>query len=457
MLSIFSQLIFGSPNLFGNQSDAFKTLNWRDKSLSFDLRNSELELAEGEQLIACFYPIEDIKGNPNELGVLKLTNLRLIYICCDKKRVNLSIGWRTVSLAFKQNLKDSLGRTRTSLCILIKYESTKYEFVFNKMPSAETGRGNEVDLWDCQGDWGLLMKLRKFCKEKSLPVSHLSPMYLDDPFDVVFKVWQSYKQTQLFRHCRANLSHLLSSNRTEVDVDPATNQLTHPLSVGDINKLPSEDSIEIYKNILHYESRSVRYTGVLILTNLRIIWIDDSLPLRNMSIPYIRIGSMKLKQSDRLIINTLDYVATTTHIELRSPKSGSTAMKFVFEQAQDLYTLFKARPRFGPESCEDCINFASYLRPVEEYFNSLDDSLGRNIENFGPAQVSSEQIHTVDLDTNTLTSRSNQYSKFAIDEDVDRAESELAGYKSKLNSYFSEKPIVEDKELIYSLGESIKF
>lgn len=276
MLSIFSHFIFGNSSLFGKHGGSGGPSTWKDKSLCFDLHQSDLELKHGEQLIACFFPIEDVKGNQDELGLLKITNLRLIWICCNKKRMNLSIGWKTVSLAFEQNLKDSLGTPVVSLCILTKYESTKYEFVFNKMPAYS-------EVLDGQENWDALLQLKRFfLNDKSLVTTHLSPMYLDEPFEVVFKVWQSYKQTHLFRHCASNLTHLVSTEQG------SNSQAIGMVKVSEIIKLPSEETIDVYTEIIQLESQSAKYVGTLILTNVRLIWIDEVLPLRNLSIPYIR-------------------------------------------------------------------------------------------------------------------------------------------------------------------------
>lgn len=276
MLSLFSQFIFGNAGFFGGQGSS-SSPSCRDKNLCFDSRPSELELDIGEQLIACFFPIEDVKGNPDEVGVLKVTNLRLIWICCDKKRVNLSIGWRTVSLAFEQNLKNSLGATVTSLCVLSKFESTKCEFVFNKMPAYDY-------IWNGQIDSeSALVELRRFLKsDRTLIAGFLTPMYLVDPFEVVFNVWQAYKRTHSFRHCRSNLTDLFSPTYMNQA------QSKSPIRVDEINRLAGEEILDVYGGIIQSETRLVKYTGTLILTNIRLIWVDDALLLRNLSIPYVR-------------------------------------------------------------------------------------------------------------------------------------------------------------------------
>jgi len=271
MLSIFSNLVTKSSNLFRGQKGNVKSLTWRDEGLYFDLSSTDLEINHGEQLIASFFPIEDVKGNQDELGLLVVTNLRLVWICCSKKRINLSIGWRTISLVFEQNLKDPLGLPITSLCVLSKHDSSKYEFVFSKMSSREVLSG--------QDNWEALAQLKKFRQgNKSLSVGYLTPMYLEDPFQVTYKVWQSYKRTHLFRHCRSNLTNLLDvSSRNQPSIE-----------AHELNCLPGEETIDIYHRIQQSESRAIKYTGTLILTNVRLIWIDGVLIQRNISIPYTR-------------------------------------------------------------------------------------------------------------------------------------------------------------------------
>lgn len=277
MLSLFSHFIFGNSRLFSGGQSSSSSPSWRDRNLCFDSRTSEMELDHGEQLIACFFPIEDVKGNPDDLGVMKLTNLRLIWICCNKKRVNLSIGWRTVSLAFEQNLKNSFGSPVTSLCVLSKYDSTKYEFVFNKMPAYDYIWNGQVD------DTSALNELKKFLKsDKTLTSGYLTPMYLIDPFEVVFQLWQAYKRTHLFRHCRSNLTDLFPSTYIN------QRQSNSPIKTDELNRLAGEEILDAYGGIVQSETKLVKYTGTLILTNVRLIWVDDALLLRNLSIPFTR-------------------------------------------------------------------------------------------------------------------------------------------------------------------------
>lgn len=284
MLSLLSQLIFGTNQTSGSAKGLLTnssswsdsswpgTNTWKDKSPCFDLRNSDLQLEQGEQLLAAFFPIEDVKGNQEELGVLKITNLRLIWIRCDKRRVNLSIGWHSVSLVFEQNLKDSQGSPKPSLCVIAKHGSTKYEFIFSKI------RAYSETVWSSQDEnWRVLTELKRLYKyEKHIIIDRLTPMYLADPYDVVQKVWTAYRRTGLFRSCRSNLTHLL--------IKTGSTQ-THG---GEINKLPGEEVIDSYTDIVVEESKGIKCPGLIVLSNIRFIWIADSLSLKNLSIPYTR-------------------------------------------------------------------------------------------------------------------------------------------------------------------------
>lgn len=252
------------------------------------------------------------KDNQNKYTNIRASfsnSLRLIWICCDKKRVNLSIGWRTVCLTFEQNLKDSLGSPVTSLCVLTRYESTKYEFVFNKMPAY-----NEV--WNSQDSWSAMVQLKKFMKkDKSLLVTHLTPMYLSEPFEVVFKVWQCYKQTCLFRHCRANLAQLIPNN------EPSQPQA---LKIDDINKLPNEEIIDTYPGIVRHESRAIKYVGILVVTNVRLVWVDEALQMRNLSMPYIRSKYLLNRLS---LISSIHSNSNFNRVYLKLNRSSSNRMR----------------------------------------------------------------------------------------------------------------------------------
>lgn len=461
MLNALSQFIFGnasSRTIFGRVRDGSKLPIWKDRSLCFDLKSQELELNQGEQLIACFFPIEDVKGNPDDQGLLKVTNLRLVWVCCKRRQINLSIGWHTVTMTFEQNLKDPLGQVSTSLCILSRYESTKYEFIFNK-------KGCQLDSWDDSDIW--TSQLDTFVKDKNLQLTQLSPTYLIDPFTTVYKVWQCYKQTNLFRQCKSNLTHLLTR---DTSIQYAGQQCGFRLS--ELNRLADEEILETYTSVEWIESKTTKYVGTLLLSNIRILWIDENIPLRNLSLPYIRVESIKLRQGgDRIIINTCDYVYNMTSIKLRlvSTKVPTMALKrneniqdqqqtqtrALFDQIQNLYTLYKSRPKYGPESCDDCISLISHLKPVESLLRVV-ESAPVDMSGSAAMHYRKSTDHSVNLATSGgIGTDAKVQFKRTYDEQLESVEEELASNNIdyKLGNYLDERPLRYDRDLVYSKGK----
>jgi len=172
----------------------------------------------------------------------------------------------------------------------------------------------------------------------------------------------------------------------------------------------------------------------------------------------IAVNSIDLKQEDRIILNTRDYLATSRQVELSQQKSGDAKMekpKLLFEQIQNLFNLFKTRPKFGPESCEDCINIMSQLRPMEYYFESMDSQLeGTGIAN---GLNGSRPDYPIELETNNDEEFAHQGkdSMDPHDRNLDETESDLSNYHAKLRDYLDEHPVERDKNVFYSKGKCL--
>jgi Bardet-Biedl syndrome 5 protein len=70
---------------------------WQDREIRFDLPLELLKPRRGETEIDSINSVEDTKGNNGLKGHFSVTNLRLIWLCHDDPRTNLSIGWACVS------------------------------------------------------------------------------------------------------------------------------------------------------------------------------------------------------------------------------------------------------------------------------------------------------------------------------------------------------------------------
>lgn len=144
-------------------------------------------------------------------------------------------------------------------------------------------------------------------------------------------------------------------------------------------------------------------------------------------------------------------MSISNQVEFRAQRSNDLKRtKQIFEQVQNFYLLYKSKPKYGPESCEECIEVMSYLRPTENYIDSSSDN---RVENFGPMRT--RDGLKSDLGATGLSYKSGSVmseEQSATSESVE--EVDLTDYRSKLNSsYLDERPIEFDQDVIYSKGE----
>lgn len=152
-------------------------------------------------------------------------------------------------------------------------------------------------------------------------------------------------------------------------------------------------------------------------------------------------------------MNTYDYLATSSQIEFRAQRLNDLKRtNVIFEQIQNLYSLYKSKPRYGPESCEECIEVMSHLRPTEDYIDSAKSEL--ELDNLGPARTR-ESIPTGRFEGASQSSRGDK-SDPVDDEQLaarDNFGQELTDYCTKLTNYLDDRPVEHDREVIYSKGK----
>lgn len=131
--------------------------------------------------------------------------------------------------------------------------------------------------------------------------------------------------------------------------------------------------------------------------------------------------------------------------------------------------MHRSRPRYGPESCDDSLNYIAHLRPVEYLFAGLQDDsfmasiVNRDLDNFGPEANRSDRSvlrqdeNIIINDPNENKARQNANDVMNEDDDEqDDIENDFG--KSRIDSYLNERPLNRDAELIYSeeLGLTIE-
>jgi Bardet-Biedl syndrome 5 protein len=100
---------------------------WQDREVRFDIEPEEVKERLGEEFLAIFNPVEDTKGNNGMRGILKISNLRVVWITPRTNSLNLSIGLKSVVDVKKKNTQSKLRGVITALHLTAKGPSTRYE------------------------------------------------------------------------------------------------------------------------------------------------------------------------------------------------------------------------------------------------------------------------------------------------------------------------------------------
>ncbi|OUC43815.1 hypothetical protein D917_09508 [Trichinella nativa] len=104
---------------------------WEDRDVRFDVDSKHLKLRNGEFIVDKSHGIEDTKGNRGQKGTLIVTNLRIIWLSHASSKINLTIGFNSITaIRTRTTLSKLVGKTE-SLYVLTKPGSTRFEFIFS--------------------------------------------------------------------------------------------------------------------------------------------------------------------------------------------------------------------------------------------------------------------------------------------------------------------------------------
>lgn len=257
---------------------------WQDREIRFDVPFQQLKPRRGEMEIDCINAVEDTKGNNGEKGALSVTNLRIIWCCHKDPRTNLSIGFNCVhSINIRTTASRLRGNTQ-GLYVMTKYNNSRFEFIFTSLVKN-------------------------------------SPRL----FTTVQAVYRSYETTKLYRDLK--LRGAIIKDRGLI-------------------LLPDEDVYNKVDGVWNLSSDQGNL-GTFFVTNVRIVWHANLAENFNVSIPYLQIKAIKVRDSKfghALVVET-------------SPLSGGYILGFrvdpheklkeVFKEIETLHEVYSANPLFG--------------------------------------------------------------------------------------------------------------
>ncbi|XP_014941390.1 Bardet-Biedl syndrome 5 protein isoform X5 [Acinonyx jubatus] len=207
---------------------------WEDRDVRFDVSSQQMKTRPGEALIDCLDSIEDTKGNNGDRGRLLVTNLRIIWHSLALPRVNLSIGYNCVLNITTRTANSKLRGQSEALYILTKCNSTRFEFIFTNLVPG-------------------------------------SPRL----FTSVIAVHRAYETSKMYRDFK--LRSALIQNKQ-------------------LRLLPQEHVYDKINGVWNLSSDQGNL-GTFFITNVRIVWHANMNDSFNVSIPYLQIRSIKIRDS----------------------------------------------------------------------------------------------------------------------------------------------------------------
>ncbi|VDN30876.1 unnamed protein product [Gongylonema pulchrum] len=111
---------------------------WQDRDIRFDLDPRLLCLIPGEHLVDRIDGVEDTKGNNGDRGILRITNLRIIWHAHAIPRINLSVGYNAVGGVTTRMAKSRLRGQAESLYLMARNANTRFEFIFTCINPSQT-------------------------------------------------------------------------------------------------------------------------------------------------------------------------------------------------------------------------------------------------------------------------------------------------------------------------------
>lgn len=257
---------------------------WEDRDVRFDVSSQQMKTRPGEVLIDCLDSIEDTKGNNGDRGRLLVTNLRIIWHSLALPRVNLSIGYNCILSITTRTANSKLRGQTEALYILTKCNSTRFEFIFTNLVPG-------------------------------------SPRL----FTSVIAVHRAYETSKMYRDFK--LRSALIQNKQ-------------------LRLLPQEHVYDKVNGVWNLSSDQGNL-GTFFITNVRIVWHANMNESFNVSIPYLQIRSIKIRDSKFGLALVIESSQQSGGYVLGFKIDPVEKLQESVKEINSLHKVYSASPIFG--------------------------------------------------------------------------------------------------------------
>lgn len=205
---------------------------WQDRETRIDIPTNQLQLRSGEEPLDTITNIEDLKGNEGSIGTFLFTNLRLIWYKNEGRKLNFSIGYDSiVSTEEKTSKNNNTGESKI-LSVKCKTNSSRYELLFTSLSEDAPNLVSSIQ-------------------------THL----------------KIYEAGRLFRDFKF---------KTNLTKDKK------------LIKLIDESILQIFTSVTFIQNDNSN-VGQMEYSTIRFVWFSSKLDNYNMSVPWIQVTAIKMK------------------------------------------------------------------------------------------------------------------------------------------------------------------
>ncbi|XP_072042114.1 BBSome complex member BBS5-like [Amphiura filiformis] len=259
---------------------------WEDRDVRFDVSPTQMNMRPGETVIDLLDSVEDTKGNNGDRGRLIVTNLRIIWHSHAMPRVNLSVGYNCVVNIVVRSAQSKLRGQTDALYILTKCNNTRFEFIFTCLVPG-------------------------------------SPRL----FTTVISVHRAYETTKLYRDLK--LRGAIIQNKA-------------------LKLLPLEQVYDQVNGVWNLSSDQGNL-GTFFITNVRLVWHANLNETFNVSVPYLQMKSVKIRDSKFGLALVLETSAQSGSYVLGFRIDPAEKLQEVCKEIQSLHRVYSSSPIFGIE------------------------------------------------------------------------------------------------------------
>ena len=259
---------------------------WQDRELRFDVPRSALACRRGEFEIDSINSVEDTKGNNGERGFLIVTNLRMIWADHKNSSTNLSIGYDCITNMSIKVASSRLRGNTQALYIMTKFSNSRFEFIFTSLVKQ-------------------------------------SPRL----FTTVQAVYRAYETTKLYRDLKLRGAIIKDKQLTLLPQEQVYNKVTGVWNL-------SSDQGNL---------------GTFFVTNIRLVWHANLAENFNVSIPYLQMKSIRLRESKFGPALVIETRAQSGGYILGFRLDPEERLQEIHSELRSLYRVYALNPVFGIE------------------------------------------------------------------------------------------------------------